>query len=525
MNGKDLLIGLGNISHKYYEEAENETAVTTTNVTQEDSPKRKKPFFRLLFVAAVILSLSATAYASVIRMLNWTPEMQENLAPYNEETGPGAVAKDWYIEDVDIYLSVAQPETSVLPISAETWTAEAEGTLEVGTEYWIEKWNGTAYQEIRTLDGEPWLVPAQTLDCNGTFSWTADYSQSYGQLEPGHYRLGMMISLIPPTGERTEMGCYAKFQIYTEDIKPYVDAYVKAFDELLQGDTFHVRVRKQYGRSSTAGDKYSITDVWKAGQNYLQHSVTYYMDDTFCWDWGDLLRNGAGYTLTFGSTEADVYPATVETVQYLEPFNFTLHLSEFNFFKTGVDSVTADGNTVIFIKEEESINDIPFDVRKVEVEYADSGSIAKLLYVDEDSNRTIEVEVLEEDAEAIHSWIGSIDVVSPRSFSYAKEMEALAQLPYDKIETGFRNTAPVYNLSRDAVLELAKAECTRADYNVYSISYDSESKMWKVEFGISWDSYYYEVIYLNGTGQTQFVATRPYPEAGEDLLPKPSEYT
>ena len=103
-------------------------------------------------------------------------------------------------------------------------------------------------------------------------------------------------------------------------------------------------------------------------------------------------------------------------------------------------------------------------------------------------------------------------------------MEALAHLSYEKIESGFQNTSPVSGLSRDAVLEKAKAECTRADYNVYSISYDQESKMWKVEFGISWDSYYYEVIYVNNNGLTQLVATRPYPEAGEELLPKPSEY-
>lgn len=508
MNGKDLLVGLGNIDHKYYDEAENDTIVSET---------RHRTLRQPLLVAAIIALTALLVGCGVMvakRMLNWTPEMQEILAPYNEQTELGAVAKDWYIEDVDIHLSIAQPETSLLPISAETWSAEAEGTLEVGTEYWIEKWNGTSYQEIHTLDGNPWMVPTQTLDCNGEFSWTADYSQSYGQLEPGHYRLGMMISLIPPSGEKTEMGCYAKFQIYTKDIKPYVDAYVKAFDDLLQGDTFHIRVKDHYGKDAMASDKYNITDVWKAGQDYFQHSVTYYLDDTFCWDWGDLLRNGAGYTLTFGSTEADTHPATVENVQYLEPFNFTLHLSEFDFFRSGVDSVTVDGNSVILIDDEE----------KVEVQYNASGSIAMLSFVDEESDLTIEAEVLEDEPEEIHSWIESIDVVSPRSFSYAKEIEALTHLSYDKIESDFRNTSPVSNLSRDAVLEKAKAECTRADYNVYSISYDQESKMWKVEFGISWDSYYYEVIYISNTGLTQLVATRPYPEAGEDLLPKPSEY-
>lgn len=518
MTGKDLFIALGNVSLKYYDEAENDTIVSET---------RHRTLRRPLLIAAIIALTALLVGCGVMvakRMLNWTPEMQEYLTPYNEETTPGAVARDWYIEDVDIYLSIDQPESSVLPISAETWTAEAEGTLEVGTEYWIEKWNGATYQEIHTLDGKPWLVPTQTIACNGEFSWTADYSQSYGQLEPGYYRLGMMISLIPPTGERTEMGCYAKFQIYTKDIKPYVDTYVSALNALLNGDTFHIRVREQYGKDAKASDKYNITEIWKAGQDYFQHSVTYFTDDTFCWDWGDLLRNGAGYTLTFGSTEADANPETVKSVQYLEPFNFTLHLSEFDFFKTGVDSVTADGDRLIFIKDEEYATDTYFGVRRVEVRYGTTGSIAQLSFVDEEFGRTIEVEVIEDSPEAISSWIESIDVVSPRSFSYAKEMEALAHLSYEKIESGFQNASPVSSLSRDAVLEKANAECTRADYNVYGISYDQESKMWKVEFGISWDSYYYEVIYINNNGMTQLVATRPYPEAGEELLPKPSEY-
>lgn len=518
MNGKDLLIGLGSISPKYYDEAENDTIVSET---------RHMSFKRPLLVAAIIALAALLVGCGVMvvtRMLNWTPEMEEYLAPYNEETSPGAVARDWYIEDVDIHLSIDQPETSVLPISAETWTAEAGGTLEVGTEYWIEKWDGTAYQEIPTLDGNPWLVPAQTLDCNGEFSWTADYAESYGQLEPGHYRLGMMIALVPPTGEKTEMGCYAKFQIYTKDIKPYVDDYVNAFNELLNADTFHIHVREQYGKDTMAGDQYTMNEVWKAGQNYFQHWATYYLDDTFRWDGGDLLRNGNGYTLTFGSTEAGTHPATVKNVQYLEPFNFTLSLGEFDFFKTGVDSVTADGNTVILMKEEETVNDVHFGVRKVEAEYAETGNLSKLYFEDAESGHTIMIDVLKDSPEEIRSRIDSIDVVSPRSFSYSKEMEALAQLSYEKVESGFQNTASVSNVNRDTVLELAKAECTRSDYNVYSISYDQDSQMWKVEFGISWDSYYYEVIYMNNNGQTQLVATRPYPEAGEDLLPKPGEY-
>ena len=99
----------------------------------------------------------------------------------------------------------------------------------------------------------------------------------------------------------------------------------------------------------------------------------------------------------------------------------------------------ADGNTVILIKEEETVNDVHFGVRKVEVEYAEADNITKLYFEDEESGHTIEVEVLKESPEGIRSWIDSIDVASPQSFSYGKEMEALANLSYEKIESGFQN--------------------------------------------------------------------------------------
>lgn len=157
-----------------------------------------------ILIAAIIVTLATTAYAVVIRNLNWTTEEQEILTPYNEETQLGAVAMDWYIDDVDITISIAQSENSELSIFAKTWSQNAEGVLETGSEYWIEKWNGTSYEEIATLDGKPWIIPKQSLECNDELNWTADYAPSYGQLEAGNYRLGMMITVVDPNGQQSE---------------------------------------------------------------------------------------------------------------------------------------------------------------------------------------------------------------------------------------------------------------------------------------------------------------------------------
>ena len=50
MNGKDLLIDLGNISHKYYEEAE--------TVTELNSEHKTIPFRKAVLIAAVIALLA-----------------------------------------------------------------------------------------------------------------------------------------------------------------------------------------------------------------------------------------------------------------------------------------------------------------------------------------------------------------------------------------------------------------------------------------------------------------------------------
>ena len=489
---------------------------------------------RFLLMAAIIVALATTAYAVVIRNLNWTPEEQEALTQYNEETIWGAVGADWYIEDVDIMLSTAQPENSELTISAKTWSHGAEGVLETGSEYWIERWNGAAYEEITTLDGNPWIVPKHNLTCNDDVQWTADYSPSYGRLEAGHYRLGMMIALIAPNGERSEKGCYAKFQVYTTEVKPYVDTYVNAFDALVNGESYHIRTTERYGSDPIAKDKYCVTDLWKSGKNYLEHSVTYSAeDDSFLWDFGYIMRNGQKCELRWGISETTPIPGNVQSAGYLTVENFTLNLSDFDYFSRGVDSVTEHGEEVIFVKNPttmtqkvygEDDNIVEIHAQELHVCYDAFGDIQTMTLISHDVERSVEAEVISVEANEVRHCIEFIDLNTPRKFSYVQEMEALDHLTYEKKTSGFASTTPLVKLNRDTALQRAKEVCSRSDYNVESVSSDTHANMWKVEFGISWDSYVYEVVYLDANGIPQMTASRPTPELGEKLLPKPSEW-
>ena len=79
MNGKDLLIGLGSISPKYYDEAENDSIASET---------RHITLRRPLLIAAIIALTALLVGCGVMlvtRMLNWTPEMEEYLVPYTRK--------------------------------------------------------------------------------------------------------------------------------------------------------------------------------------------------------------------------------------------------------------------------------------------------------------------------------------------------------------------------------------------------------------------------------------------------------
>ncbi|MBR1972393.1 MAG: hypothetical protein IKA16_03015 [Oscillospiraceae bacterium] len=81
MNGKDLLVGLGNISHKYYEEAETATLSV---------PKSRKSMHKALQIAAVIalLAVTVTACAYAIRRIRMNL-VQHNIPAQTETVSVG----------------------------------------------------------------------------------------------------------------------------------------------------------------------------------------------------------------------------------------------------------------------------------------------------------------------------------------------------------------------------------------------------------------------------------------------------
>ena len=127
MNGKDLLIDLGNISHKYYEEAE--------TVTELNSEHKTIPFRKAVLIAAVIallaVTITACAYAIQRIRINLVhhnvPVETEMIIPdieYPEETVPVNVLTDCYPQTLPEGYSFRKSHKPYLPqycVSEAKW--------------------------------------------------------------------------------------------------------------------------------------------------------------------------------------------------------------------------------------------------------------------------------------------------------------------------------------------------------------------------------------------------------------------
>lgn len=153
MNGKDLLIGLGNISHKYYDEAENDTITET---------RTQRTFRRPLLMAAIIaltLFLVGCAFAYVSGLF----------------TDIFAARSDVPLSDGQVEFVEENEQTIMKTQSVNDWTVELKSTLCVGETGYI-LFGVTAPEEVN-LEG---YFESQKKDMYAPYITPGNYSMRAG---------------------------------------------------------------------------------------------------------------------------------------------------------------------------------------------------------------------------------------------------------------------------------------------------------------------------------------------------------
>lgn len=160
---------------------------------------------------------------------------------------------------------------------------------------------------------------------------------------------------------------------------------------------------------------------------------------------------------------------------------------------------------------------------ELRVQYDAAGEIRKIDYISE--QQTTAIEVMDETPEQIAEAIASVDIRTLPAFSYAEELEAIEAMGYEMRTQGFAGTQPQASPDRDTILKLAQKEVAEKGFNMFTVSYDEGTRMWKVECMYSSNSEPYEVIYLDSTGIPKLHAVRPPREDyTTEGLPKPQQW-
>ena len=132
----------------------------------------------------------------------------------DNSSGDGASggAETW-AEDWGIKLSVENVSPTGLTLICTQSGGLAEGSLETGSAYVIEKCEDNKFWVNVQPQSEPVWDMMSHLIGNTTTEWEVDWSWLYGELSPGTYRIGKTVVDFKDAGESRSQIFFAEFEI------------------------------------------------------------------------------------------------------------------------------------------------------------------------------------------------------------------------------------------------------------------------------------------------------------------------
>ena len=461
MNGKDLLIDLGNISHKYYEEAENETFVEL---------QKHKTIRRPLLVAAIIaLTMLLVGCGAAIYMI---------LAEEPWASIPRVEGADVSREDIQITITGVSPTGLSYYCDIDGFGTEEKSVfLYTDAPCVIEKKTDDGWLELpkQIVDTE-WTADKVLTD--GHFDGTLRWTTHYGYLDVGVYRITASI-----------VEGHDDFALEFEITEAMRSEGLEMAEDLVSREFWHIRetcareygplenvpdnLKEQYLRPDEGADDSS--EYWKSGENYL-----YLMYDGDNLIHGMMYKDGIKYKLVreWESNDAPIVgwmPWPDMDLDRMTAWTYTLEAAQ------GEKDIShrSDGSieTVVLTTLEKDANGLDVDVTyttTLQVMPTSQEDIEKLL--DEQNTNVWQK----------FSWEEDQKTNTPRNVAYVN------------------TTSNPISTSTEA-LALAEKERT-VEYTQVKIYRDEAAGIWKIEYQIMYGYQGYEYVYLNDDGITVMIS-------------------
>ena len=127
----------------------------------------------------------------------------------NGEThGAESWAKDW-----GITFTAKNISSTGLTLVCIQSGGIAEGSLETGSAYWIEKHENGAWIEVKPQTEAIWDMMSHLIPSEESIEWTIDWSYLYGTLGAGQYRICKTVTDFKESGGSESQNYWAEFEI------------------------------------------------------------------------------------------------------------------------------------------------------------------------------------------------------------------------------------------------------------------------------------------------------------------------
>ena len=497
--------------------------LTMKKIHKYEKPRgRGLSFVTKVLVAAIIITTLAIPVmaATGFQLTDWLKglnkhdyeEWQTHYESWEKTEGfwqIGMTARDLSREGMT--LSVREAQDS--PVT---------GKLEIHDGYWLEKWNGEAFEKM-TAASEAKAGENREIKDGDEYEIAVNWAAAYGSLESGRYRLGKEFTYTYTDGKTVKLTEWAEFRIFNEDMTPYIEECKSALDELLNREHSHISLDEyMYAINSMDVEERMEYEIWKNGEDYLMiRSMEAYKENR-TGRWGEmLLDNEVGIDIT--SWVNDDITQGADDWKYDELLSPDLNLFDIWHLCLAVNDsqvgqIWVEENTITLTCAAYPEPDMV--VYTEHIFYFDEvGNLVggELWYLPEPNcpqeEKWISYKMTVHDTSAadIAKAIEAQKVGQPDTFSWAQEKEEAMEKRGAVITSGFNNTNPVtIENGYDAFMHgFGDYEVVADTHHDSKVSYDADADMWKVEY--MWaNGNIHATIYMNGDGITQLVVMEDY---------------
>ncbi len=418
----------------------------------------------------------------------------------------------------------------------EVWFAQADGygmTVHTDNEYWLEKQTDTGWEKVEMVTEPNWPDASYTLG-HGMYTMTfADWSELYGPLTGGTYRMGKKFEEME-NGGQTCIG-YAEFEIFcneasTAEQTAALERCYAELEELNKRETLHWK--STMGTDSESehwinGDDYLEMRSWKGPEipkeQWTEHDLRLFpRTDT------SARYDGIGYSDAREDPEIPASKALGMKISTMDAnttvgWNYDKFEDDFNygFFTRSNTNITFPEGVGIVSDEMVRfvltwpVEGLPYDEAGAQLTYQfdDNGDLCYMEYkteLDPGNIYTTSIRIFDDTPEEIDAKIKPYtENLIVDTFSWNDAKAKYTDEEFNIRESNFVNnggspiTGPV-----DAAKLALKEYPNLGDYLSLDVFRDDLSGMWKVtiEAYVEYQSTYcYRDVYLSDSGATQLL--------------------